>query len=141
MPKDILFMADTSASVSRDDLSKVYAEICGAIEQFGGKLRGKIGFFDRVVTKAVPFEDIEDVKGIIPYGGGGTDFDIIFEYVREQERECLPAMIVIFTDGYARFPEKEAAMNIPVLWLISNEDVNPPWGRVGRVVRAFNEKS
>lgn len=43
-------------------------------------------------------------------------------------------MIVIFTDGYAGFPEPEAAMNIPVLWLISNNDLISPWGKVGRVI-------
>lgn len=133
-PKDILFMADTSGSVNREDLSKVYAEISGAIEQFGGKLNGKLGFFDWEVIEPIPFESVEEIMSIVPYGGGGTNFHIIFDYIREHSEEFLPAMIVIFTDGYATFPEREVAMNIPVLWLISNNEVTPPWGKVGRVV-------
>lgn len=134
MPKDILFMADTSASVSREDLSRVYDEISGAIEQFEGKLNGKLGFFDCEVTELIDFESVDDIREIIPYGGGGTSFGIIFEYVRAHIYEFMPAMIVIFTDGYAMFPEESSAMNIPVLWLISNEEITPPWGRVGRVI-------
>lgn len=133
-PKDILFMADTSGSVNREELSKVYAEISGAIEQFGGKLNGKLGFFDWKVVEPIPFESVEEIMSIVPYGGGGTNFHIIFDYIREHADEFLPAMLVIFTDGYASFPEPEAAMNIPVLWLISNNDVTPPWGKVGRVI-------
>ena len=133
-PKDILFMADSSGSVSRAELSKVYDEISGAIEQFDGKLKGRLGFFDYDVTAPIEFESVEDIEKIIPCGGGGTSFGIIFEYIREHANEFLPAMIVIFTDGYAAFPEEQVAMNIPVLWLISNEKITPPWGKVGRVL-------
>ena len=132
MTRDILFMADTSASISRDTLSRVYDEISGAIEQFNGKLNGKLGFFDCEVIEPVKFESVDDVRKIIPYGGGGTNFDIIFEYIRERAEEFLPAMIIIFTDGLATFPEEKVAMNIPVLWLISNEIITPPWGTVAR---------
>lgn len=36
-----------------------------------------------------------------------------------------PASIIILTDGYAPFPNQALAGDIPVLWLINNEDVNP----------------
>lgn len=134
IPKDILFMADTSGSINRDELNRVFAEISSAIEQFGGKLNGRLGFFDCEVIEPIPFESIEEIDSIVPYGGGGTSFHIIFDYIREHLADFVPTMVVIFTDGYASFPEQEAAMNIPVLWLISNEHVTPPWGKVGRVI-------
>ena len=37
-------------------------------------------------------------------------------------------IILIFTDGYAAFPEEDAAMDIPVVWLILDSPVEPPWG-------------
>ena len=132
-PKDILFMADTSGSVDRESLSRVYSEISSAIEQFNGKLCGKLGFFDTEVRDPIAFESVEEISSIIPYGGGGTSFYAVFDYVREHIDEFVPAMIVIFTDGYASFPEQELAMNIPVLWLMSNDEITPPWGKVGRV--------
>ena len=46
----------------------------------------------------------------------------------------LHASIIILTDGYVTdFPEEEASMGIPVLWLINNEDVTPLWGKVARL--------
>ena len=132
--KDILFMVDTSGSVNDDEIATVYSEIKGAIEQFEGKLIGKIGFFDACVTAPVPFYSVEDLIKIIPIGGGGTSFDVIFDYLAHNFAEELPSCIVIFTDGDAPYPPKSAAMGIPVLWMINNLKITPPWGRVTRVL-------
>ncbi len=132
--RDILFMVDTSGSVDDDNLGTVYSEIRGAVEQFGGKLIGKLGFFDVEVITPIPFEGVDDLHRILPYGGGGTDFFSIFDYVRDNYREEPPACIVVFTDGFAQFPPEQDAMGIPVLWLISNEIITPPWGQVARIL-------
>ena len=126
-------MADTSCSVRDSELAIVYSEIKGAIEQFGGKLMGKLGFFDAEVTPPLPFDSISDLMKIIPYGGGGTDFRVIFEYVRENCSKELPACIVIFTDGDGPFPDESEALGVPVLWVINNTRFTPPWGKVTRV--------
>ena len=73
-------------------------------------------------------------KIIKPAGGGGTDFQIILEYVHKHMQDKLPTSIIILTDGYAPFPEEELAGGIPVLWLLNNEEVNPPWGKIARIV-------
>ena len=36
------------------------------IEQFGGKLTGKLGFFDTDVKEPLPFESVDDLINIIP---------------------------------------------------------------------------
>ena len=41
--------------------------------------------------------------------------------------------IVILTDGYAPFPREQEAMGILVLWIITNEEVTPPFGKIARV--------
>ena len=129
---NVLFMVDTSGSVSDGMMSDAFAEICGAIEQFSGKLTGKLGFFDDAVYEPVPFESVEDVKSIRPRGGGGTSFHAIFRYVRYEMAEDPPVSIVILTDGYAPYPHEAEAEGIPVLWVISGltDEVRPPWGRV-----------
>lgn len=66
-------------------------------------------------------------------GGGGTDFQIIFEYVFHHMSDKLPASIIILSDGDAPFPLEKLAGGIPVLWLLNNEEVNPPWGKVARI--------
>ena len=130
--EDILFMIDTSGSMSDAMITATYSEIKGAIDQFDGKLKGWLGFFDAAIIEPKPFENEEEFRIIRPAGGGGTDFQIIFEYVA-RHMEKLPSSIIILTDGYAPFPNEKLAMGIPVLWLLNNEEVEPPWGKVTRI--------
>lgn len=131
--EDILFMIDTSGSMSDEQITTAYSEIYGAIDQFDGKLKGWLGFFDAVIVKPQEFENEDEFKIIRPAGGGGTSFDIIFEYVQNEMRDKPPASIIILTDGYAPFPDEKETMGIPVLWIINNEDARPPWGKVTRI--------
>lgn len=131
--EDILFMIDTSGSMSDDMIAAAYSEVKGAIDQFNGKLKGWLGFFDAAIIKPQPFSDENEFKIIKPAGGGGTDFQIIFEYVFHHMSDKLPASIIILSDGYAPFPQEKLAGSIPVLWLLNNEEVNPPWGKVARI--------
>jgi hypothetical protein len=48
-------------------------------------------------------------------------------------QEKLPSCIIILTDGGAPFPQEHLAQDIPVLWLIDNDQVEPPWGKVARI--------
>ena len=131
--KDILFMIDTSGSMSDDMITDVYSEVKGAVDQFDGKLQGWLGFFDAGIIEPEPFTSEEEFRMIRPAGGGGTSFHIIFEYVRQHMQENLPASIIILTDGYASFPDEKEAMDIPVLWVLNNEKRDPPWGKTVRI--------
>lgn len=131
--EDILFMIDTSGSMSDNMITAAYSEVKGAIDQFDGKLKGWLGFFDAAIVAPKPFTNEEEFKIIKPAGGGGTDFQIIFEYVQKHMQEKLPACIIILTDGYAPFPREKLAGGIPVLWLLNNKNVAPPWGKVARI--------
>lgn len=130
---DILFMVDTSASMTDKEITAAFSEVKGAIDQFDGKLKGWLGFFDAAIIEPQPFESVEDVLKIKPAGGGGTDFQIIFEYVHRHMQDNPPACIIILTDGYAPFPKEHLAQGIPVLWLIDNDNIDPPWGKVARI--------
>lgn len=130
--ENILFMIDTSGSMDEKAITAAYSEIKGAIDQFDGKLKGWLGFFDAAVVEPKPFENEDEFKIVKPKGGGGTSFHVIFEYVKDKMMSKLPSSIIIFTDGYASFPEESDAMGVPVLWLIDNEDKTPPWGKVAR---------
>lgn len=133
MVEDVLFMIDTSGSMSDEMITAAYSEIKGAIEQFNGKLRGWLGFFDAAVIEPQPFASIEEFEVIRMAGGGGTDFQIIFEYVIQHMQEKPPISIIILTDGYAPFPKEKLTGGIPVLWLLNNENVTPPWGKIARI--------
>ena len=131
--RKILFMIDTSASIKTKTIQTAFDEIEYALGQFSGGLEGMLGFFDGGVKTPVPFENTQELKNINPIGGGGTSFKNVFNYIRYNMNEELPVSIVIFTDGYAEFPEEEAAMGIPVLWIICGTEVEPPWGVTARI--------
>lgn len=133
MVSDILFMIDTSGSMSDAMITAAYSEVKGAIDQFDGKLKGWLGFFDAAIIEPKEFENEDEFRVIHPAGGGGTDFQIIFEYVHHHMSDRLPASIIILTDGFAPFPQPQLAGGIPVLWLLNNEVVDPPWGKVARI--------
>ncbi len=130
---NILFMIDTSGSMSDKMITAAYSEIKGAIDQFEGKLNGWLGFFDAAIIKPKPFSSFDEFIVIKPAGGGGTDFGIIFQYVEKYMQDNPPVSIIILTDGQAPFPDESAANGIPVLWLLNDEKVTPPWGKIARI--------
>lgn len=131
--RDIWVCADTSASISAEQLTAAMLEIQDAMRQTG--LCGTISFFDREITDPIPFATEEEFRKIPPRGGGGTSFHVIFRYLQEKLTQELPRAILIFTDGYVwQWPEEHEAMGVPVLWLICKDgNTKAPWGQVAEL--------
>ena len=132
--KDVLFFVDTSGSMGTKAINMCYSEIQGALNQFKSHLHGKLLFFDGEVDEHVyDFDDVEgDISGLIPYGGGGTSFDCIFEYLKKYKENAENEVngVVILTDGYCDYPNENASEGIPTLWIYTtNEEHKPPFGR------------
>ena len=125
--KGLWLFVDASGSVSDKELNVLMKEIYSAYEQVEN-ISGRISFFDTQISEPVAFESPEELDAVKPVGGGGTSFINIFKYLHGLEEDQLPDIILIFTDGYAAFPEEDAAMDIPVVWLILDSPVEPPWG-------------
>ncbi len=131
--QNVLFMVDTSGSVDDRMLSLVYGEISAAVEQFNGRLFGMLGFFNTDVMPPIPFCTIRELLRIRPKGYGGTDFGCVFRYI-EDHPELTPSCIVVFTDGEGLYPPVEAAMGIPVLWILHGDADFPRWGCTARLI-------
>lgn len=127
--ENLWFLIDTSGSVSSDALAEAYEEIRQAADQID-YLSGKLSFFDTAVSEPVSFDSVPELMRIQPVGGGGTSFRSIFNALDLYFADENPCAILIITDGYATFPEEEASMNIPVIWIIVDSDIAPPWGEV-----------
>lgn len=131
--RNVLFMVDTSGSMETKDIEACYSEIKGAIEQFNGKLAGFLGFFDVKVSKVVEFGFAEDIKRITPIGGGGTNYQSIFDYIEMHMADNPPSSLIILTDGDAPYPDVAETMGIPILWVITDKESVPPYGKVARI--------
>lgn len=127
---NIWICMDTSASISDKELREAMSEVQDAMRQAG--LKGFISFFDGNITSPIPFTTEEELKSITPIGGGGTSYHPIFRMMKEKLYPELPKALLIFTDGYvSSWPKEEAAMFVPVLWLICKRgNTQVPWGRV-----------
>lgn len=129
--KDLYFMVDASGSVDREQLSVVYAELLSAMNQMNGRLRGWISFFDVEVTEPISIASVKDIEEILPRGGGGTSFAAVFRFIRELADP--PSCVILFTDGYDDFPSERSAGGVPTMWILDNDEVEPPWGKVVRL--------
>ena len=131
--RDLLFAVDTSGSISDAALTAAFSEIKGAIDQFDGRLAGKLCFFECGVTEPVDFESVDELLAVKPHGGGGTNVNAVFECAAQRFEPDELTSIIILTDGECRYPTESAANGVPVLWLINNERHTPPWGKVARI--------
>ena len=59
-------------------------------------------------------------------GGGGTDHNCVFDYIREHRLN--PCLFVGLTDLDSSFPSRKPPY--PVLWLTPEDHETAPWGRV-----------
>lgn len=128
---NVLVWVDTSGSVGEDEFKLFISEIVGAIEQFGGRMDGWIGSFDHVCHPPVPFTTVEDCKDATYSGGGGTSFVNVFRATQELQEEMEIATMIIFTDGYAEFPENNP-FDFDVVWIMTSE-IEPPFGKHARL--------
>jgi predicted metal-dependent peptidase len=122
----IAFAIDTSGSMSEQDLKQAVAEL----EDIRKRFNAQVYFLD---CDAGVYES----RWISPYeplpalqGGGGTDFAPVFEHL--VEKRIKPDYCVFFTDGYGNFGD-DPTSKFDVLWVLTNQQVNPPFGDVVRV--------
>lgn len=96
---DIAIGIDTSGSISQKTLTDFISEVNGIMEQFD-TYTIRIWQFDTKVYGYDVFthEDGRDVREYEIKGGGGTDFESNWNFMKENEIE--PSQFIMFTDMY-----------------------------------------
>lgn len=123
--KNILFMFDTSSSMNKATISKVFNEVKNVTYQFRGNMRGYAGSFDTKVYDVKEFNSMRDIEDLKLSGEGGTSFKCIFEYINNKVRDITFNAIVILTDGAGEYPYIWEVNDIPVLWVMTKENKAP----------------
>jgi predicted metal-dependent peptidase len=124
---DIVVFLDASGSIGPDQLRDFLSEIKGIMETFGAYKIHVITFDTEVYNpKVYTSENLENIADYELSGGGGTDFDCMFRYMKEENIE--PKRLIVFTDGYpcGSWGDENYC---DTLWVIhGNTSVKAPWG-------------
>jgi len=125
---DIAIGIDASGSIDERMLRDFLSETQGIMDQFQSYKIHIFTFDTRVYNPAQYNSDnLDTICDYEVKGGGGTDFDCIFEYLKEEQIE--PKRLVVFTDGYP-FGSWGDENYADTVWIIhGNQTVVPPWGQ------------
>jgi predicted metal-dependent peptidase len=124
---DIAVAIDTSGSISTEQCKDFLSEIKGIMESFDS-YRIHVFTFDTDTYNPQQYnsDNLEDITEYDIQGGGGTDFDAIFKYLKDAEIE--PKRLVVFTDGYP-FGSWGDENYCDTVWIIhGDKNPNPPFG-------------
>lgn len=119
---------DTSGSTMYD-LPQFFSELRGLLSSFGSYEITVIQC-DADVQHVEVYDGTRPIEEYVFYGGGGTSFDPVFQYV-ENHPETEPSVLIYLTDGCGSV--RETPPPYPVLWLLTADGHVPAtWGSVTR---------
>jgi predicted metal-dependent peptidase len=96
---DIAVAIDTSGSIGEAMLKDFLSEIQGIMDSFPAYKIHIVSFDTDVYNpKQYDSENLDSMIDYDPQGGGGTDFECVWNYFKEQEIQ--PRRLIMFTDGY-----------------------------------------
>lgn len=120
---ELLVAVDTSGSISNGQLDAFFTEIHGI---------WRAGAHVLVAACDAEVHGVFEYRGTVPLeigGGGGTAFDPVFAWMRDQREHRFDGVIYL-TDGYGPAPETRPPCK--VLWVVTSDDgmgEHLPWGR------------
>ena len=125
---DIAVALDASGSISESMLKDFLSEIQGIMDSFPA-YKIHVITFDTDAYNPAQY-DSDNLDSICDYevkGGGGTDFDCVYNYLKENEIE--PKRLVMFTDGYPFGSWGDENYTETVFILHGTTTIVPPWGQ------------
>jgi predicted metal-dependent peptidase len=124
---DVVVTLDMSGSISNKQAQAFLGEIAGMMNAFDG-YKIHVFCFDTETYNPKDFnsENMDSIDEYEPMGGGGTDFDCIFEYLKTNAIE--PKRLIVFTDGYPNGSWGDPNY-CDTTWIIhGDKNPNPPFG-------------
>jgi predicted metal-dependent peptidase len=124
---DICISIDMSGSIGDDQAKDFMTEIKGIMEEYKD-FRIKIWCFDTSVYNEADFDgySIDSFMDYQPMGGGGTDFEANWNYMKENDIQ--PKKFIMFTDGYPFGSWGDELYCDTVFIIHGNNTIVPPFG-------------
>ena len=124
---DVVVSIDMSGSISNKQAQQFLGEIGGMMDSFDG-YKVHVFCFDTDTYNPQDFhsDNMDSIEEYEPMGGGGTDFDCIFKYLKDNAID--PKRLIVFTDGYPCGSWGDANY-CDTTWIIhGDKNPNPPFG-------------
>ena len=124
---DVVVSLDMSGSISNKQAQAFLGEIGGMMDSFDG-YKVHVFCFDTDTYNPQDFhsDNMDSIDEYEPQGGGGTDFDCIFSYLKENAID--PKRLIVFTDGYPNGSWGDPDY-CDTTWIIhGDKNPNPPFG-------------
>jgi len=124
---DIFCALDMSGSIQDSQGKDFLSEVKGIAEEYG-QFRMHIACFDTKVYNMQVFtsDNLDEIDEYELKGGGGTDFDAVFNFLKEEGIE--PKRLVMFTDGYPWDSWGDENYCDTVFIIHGDKNPNPPFG-------------
>lgn len=123
---NLVVAIDTSGS-TRSLLGRFISELSALMKEFS-QIQLCLIECDSCITQVRNFTDsyqLDQALKLGVSGGGGTEFNPVFDYVKQHDLQ--PDCLVFFTDGFGSAPQ--LAPPYPVLWLLVGGHQQPStWG-------------
>jgi len=125
---DIAVALDASGSISESMLKDFLSEIQGIMDSFPA-YKIHVVTFDTDAYNPAQYDsdNLDDICDYEVKGGGGTDFDCVYNYLKENEIE--PKRLVMFTDGYPFGSWGDENYTETVFILHGTTSIVPPFGQ------------
>lgn len=134
--KGVYVCIDTSGSISDTDLNEMLGIIKATLKKY--QITGHVLYWDTNVAAIGEFHDERSLVAArrLAAGGGGTDPECVFRYLKSNACKEKANLVIMVTDGYfgRNIKKENPKMFGDVLWLITTgrEDYlrfEPPFGK------------
>jgi len=126
---DVAIALDMSGSIGDDQARDFLSEIKGIMDEYKD-YNIKLWCFDTQVYNEEDFsaDGGTDLMDYEIMGGGGTDFDVNWNYMKEND--YVPKKFIMFTDGYpwSSWGDDEYCDTVFVIHSNYNKDIQAPFG-------------
>ena len=124
---DICVAIDMSGSIGDEQAKDFLGEIKGIMQEYKD-FKIKVWCFDTKVYNEQDYDgySMDEFDNYEPMGGGGTEFDVNWEYMKEHD--INPKKFIMFTDGYPWGSWGDENYCDTVFIIHGNDKIVPPFG-------------
>ena len=125
---DVAISIDMSGSIGEEDATTFLSEVKGIMDQYED-FKVNIWCFDTDIYnhQEITHDNAEDLLSYEPQGGGGTDFEANWEFMKEMG--IAPKKFIMFTDGYPCGGWGDEDYCDTIFVVKGNENADAPFGQ------------